>query len=257
MTLITLQMIDGPERGKVFRQIPTPVTIGREAGNDVQLTNDDRISRSHLRIHEQDGRILLTDLQSTNGTRVNGESVQNWHLRHGDLISVGRSVFLFGSVEEIACRLADLRKKDLSTHVPMGAVSEEHPFLDTVIDANRPPSSFPALLDLEIFRRFSSEELATLHLLAPPMLPVGLSPMQVAQLTEFLQYIQLRLRYLVSSVHQDSVCQNCASRPPSSRSSAARKNAEEQCFVLGEDQWHNFLDLYGRISLLLDHVAEP
>ena len=40
---------------------------------------------------------MLTDLESTNGTRVNGENVQLWILRYGDLIAMGRSVLLFGS----------------------------------------------------------------------------------------------------------------------------------------------------------------
>ena len=73
MALITLRVVHGADRGRTFAEIPTPLTIGREEGNCIQL-NDERISRFHLKIQEDQRKIVLTDLQSTNGTRVNGES---------------------------------------------------------------------------------------------------------------------------------------------------------------------------------------
>ena len=82
MALITLRVLDGADRGRVFADVPTPFTIGREEGNPLQL-NDERISRFHLKIQEDQDKIVLTDLQSTNGTKVNGETVQIWSLRPG------------------------------------------------------------------------------------------------------------------------------------------------------------------------------
>jgi hypothetical protein len=57
-------------------------------------------------VQQEDGDIILTDLESTNGTRVNGSPVQIRRLRAGDQISVGRSMLLFGTLEEIAARRA-------------------------------------------------------------------------------------------------------------------------------------------------------
>ena len=54
---------------------------------------------------------MLTDLESTNGTKVNGEDIQLRILRFGDMISLGRSVLLFGKREQIAERLAGLRAR--------------------------------------------------------------------------------------------------------------------------------------------------
>ncbi|MBV9125375.1 MAG: FHA domain-containing protein, partial [Planctomycetes bacterium] len=51
---------------------------------------------------------ILTDLESTNGTRVNGRVIQICRLQAGDRISLGRSMLLFGSNEEILARMADL-----------------------------------------------------------------------------------------------------------------------------------------------------
>jgi len=113
MALITLRVIDGADRGHVYADVPIPLTIGREEGNAIQL-NDERVSRFHIKIQEDQNKIVLADLESTNGTKVNGESVQLWILRPGDVISIGRSVLVFGSREEIARRLAGLRGMDIS-----------------------------------------------------------------------------------------------------------------------------------------------
>ena len=96
MADVTLRVLDGADRGRVYERLPTPVTIGREEGNVVQL-NDERISRYHIKIQEDGGKLVLTDLESTNGTRVNGEDVQLRILRFGDVIAVGRSVLLYGT----------------------------------------------------------------------------------------------------------------------------------------------------------------
>ena len=107
-TSLTLRVLDGADRGYVYQNLDLPITVGREEGNDIEL-NDERISRFHAKIQLDHDRIVLTDLGSTNGTKVNGEDIQLRILRYGDLISVGRSVLLFGSREQIAQRLQDLR----------------------------------------------------------------------------------------------------------------------------------------------------
>ena len=105
MAAVTLQIVEGLERGATFRGLHTPVTIGREEENSLRL-NDERVSRFHVKLQEDGGRILLTDLDSTNGTRVNGRPVSMRVLRPGDQIAVGRCVLTFGSREEIAAALA-------------------------------------------------------------------------------------------------------------------------------------------------------
>src|SRR5215472_11852760 len=107
MMTVTFQVLDGVDRGRVFRNLPPPVTIGREEGNGLRL-NDERVSRFHAKVQQDNGDIILTDLESTNGTRVNGKAVQIRRLRPGDRILVGRSVLLFGSPEEIWARKATL-----------------------------------------------------------------------------------------------------------------------------------------------------
>src|SRR6266436_9696051 len=103
MTTVTFQVLDGVDRGGVFRNLPPPITIGREEGNGLRL-NDERVSRFHAKVQQDNGDIILTDLESTNGTRVNGNVVQIRRLRPGDRVHLGRSLLLFGSEQEIRDR---------------------------------------------------------------------------------------------------------------------------------------------------------
>ncbi len=105
MAKITFQVLEGVDKGRVFRDLVTPVTIGREEGNLLRL-NDERISRFHAKVQTDNDDFILTDLESTNGTRVNGTVVQIRRLRYGDRLAIGRTLLLFGSNEEIAQRLA-------------------------------------------------------------------------------------------------------------------------------------------------------
>jgi len=68
------------------------VSIGRSPGNTFALTADDRgVSAYHAVIYTDPQRMLLQDLQSTNGTFVNGRRVQECVLGAGDEIGLGRS----------------------------------------------------------------------------------------------------------------------------------------------------------------------
>src|SRR6516225_2694085 len=103
--VVTFQVLEGIDKGRVFRVLQTPVTIGREEGNILRL-NDERVSRYHAKVQFDNGEVILTDLESTNGTRVNNTVVQIRRLKPGDRISIGRSLLLFGSEQEISARNA-------------------------------------------------------------------------------------------------------------------------------------------------------
>lgn len=222
MAFITLRVLDGADRGRTFGDVPTPLTIGREEGNPIQL-NDERISRFHLKIQEDQSKIVLTDLQSTNGTKVNGESVQIWILRPGDVIAVGRTLLVYGSRDEIAQRLASLRGVDLAEGVTLDADEfDEEP------DA--------AELDFELNFSEHPEAQQMLHTLLPPDLPDEMTAGQAAQLAEVFQYINLRMRSLLQSVH---------SKPKSDR------------VTLGQREWQNLIDLQDRLAVYLRRIGEP
>ena len=77
---------------------PDPVLIGRDPQNDVVL-DDRRVSRKHAEVRLRLGRYTLYDLQSTNGTYVNGRRVAEKVLEDGDKISIGGLEIVFRAVD--------------------------------------------------------------------------------------------------------------------------------------------------------------
>jgi pSer/pThr/pTyr-binding forkhead associated (FHA) protein len=68
--------------------------IGRD--KDVQVPLKDPLaSRQHAVILFHDGQFMLKDLDSTNGTQMNGASIKQAGLNHGDKFRVGDTVLQF------------------------------------------------------------------------------------------------------------------------------------------------------------------
>jgi pSer/pThr/pTyr-binding forkhead associated (FHA) protein len=220
ITGITIRVLDGADRGRVFQNLTPPITIGREEGNTIQL-NDERVSRYHVKIQEDHNRLVITDLESTNGSKVNGEDVQLRILRFGDMIQLGRSVLLFGSREQIAQRLARLRADESDSRTP-------DPELNKAANISS--------LDFELNWSEDADLQATIHALEPPELPERLTPGQAAQLAELLEFLHLRLRNLIGSVQGDS---------------------KSNKMILDLRQWQALVDLQARLSEYLRQVGEP
>lgn len=89
-----LVMHSGPTPGKVFPLEGDVITIGREAGNGI-IINDAEVSRKHTQFVFQGGKIIVTDLGSTNGTFVDGQRLTGQHiLQSGQIISLGEQISL-------------------------------------------------------------------------------------------------------------------------------------------------------------------
>jgi hypothetical protein len=73
-----------------------PMHIGRSPECELVL-RDSRVSRRHARLTARDGVLVLTDLGSTNGTRVNGHRVTEVALGAGDRITIGETVLTIES----------------------------------------------------------------------------------------------------------------------------------------------------------------
>jgi hypothetical protein len=86
---------DGQERD--LRLDGTPLTIGRAPDNGLPL-DDARVSRHHARLRARHGMLILTDLDSTNGVRVNGVRVAEVALGVGDRIEIGDTILLVDAV---------------------------------------------------------------------------------------------------------------------------------------------------------------
>jgi hypothetical protein len=69
---------------------PQELLVGRSSGCDVVLS-DATVSRKHARLILRDGRWVLQDLGSTNGSRLNGRQVGRCQLRPGDELCLGEA----------------------------------------------------------------------------------------------------------------------------------------------------------------------
>jgi len=197
MPPVTFQVLEGIDKGKVYRDLPTPVTIGREEGNVLRL-NDERVSRFHAKIQFDNGEVIITDLESTNGTRVNGNVVQIRRLRAGDRIGVGRSLLLFGSEKEIRERM-DTLSGGTSGAAP-GSATRYNP---QTVPSQTISSDFDHDLsfDLSPTDKITTAG-GTLYVgnRALPPLPQKLAPSQAARLAELLDFLHRHLTNAVDNI---------------------------------------------------------
>jgi signal transduction histidine kinase len=106
-----LFVIQGRNRGARFDLTgqPLAVTIGREAGNFIQL-DDNEVSRRHAEIRRVGDTLVLGDLTSSNGSFVNDRRVERAELASGDRIRIGRTVLVYAKDhdDEQAIGLVDI-----------------------------------------------------------------------------------------------------------------------------------------------------
>ncbi|WP_164102610.1 ATP-binding protein [Candidatus Laterigemmans baculatus] len=91
----SLFVIRGRDQGRYFALEPKPTRIGRDPASAIQLI-DSEVSRSHAELRPRsDGRLELVDLDSSNGTMVNGEKIERCELRSGDRVQIGQTLMIF------------------------------------------------------------------------------------------------------------------------------------------------------------------
>ena len=90
--LLVVQRSPSLEEGDEFPVNSAPVTVGRGGQNDLVLTGDDFASARHARIEVRGDGVWVQDLESTNGTFVNGSRVAGaQRLDPGDVLRVGET----------------------------------------------------------------------------------------------------------------------------------------------------------------------
>ncbi|MFM8287105.1 MAG: FHA domain-containing protein [Planctomycetaceae bacterium] len=232
MSEITIRVLEGDQRGRVYARLVPPLTIGREEDNSIQL-NDERVSRFHLKIQEDDGRLILTDLDSTNGTKINGHPVQMRVLQPGDLVTLGRAVLLIGSDEEIR-----RGQKPLRPSAGPGPADEELPIghgtVRDLIEAIPGDEFLPA----PGAARGAEGAEAPLFRGGPPPLPEGLRVGQLACLSDVLSHLHHEIAQVCDETSED-------------RQAA---QAEVRC---PRATWHRLLVLQSQLATYLKQISDP
>ncbi|MEO6774093.1 MAG: GGDEF domain-containing protein [Kofleriaceae bacterium] len=89
-----LTILTGTLSGQLFKVSKGQLTIGRSPHAELRL-DDDGISRNHARIRSETNRAWIEDMESRNGTFVNGERIKDAvELKDGDKVQVGRGTVL-------------------------------------------------------------------------------------------------------------------------------------------------------------------
>ena len=92
MTFLAVER--GQKAGKRLELQEFPATVGRDPTNTCVI-NDREASRHHFRIKQRGRLFILEDLESRNGTFVNGDRVVNTTLQGGDKILLGTTELIF------------------------------------------------------------------------------------------------------------------------------------------------------------------
>lgn len=96
-----LVVIYGMDLGRKYDLTKPQFTIGRSSKCDIQI-DQESISRTHAVIVNDGKKVMVRDLGSTNGTYVNDRQVDQYEVKNGDFIKIGRTIFKFiagGNIE--------------------------------------------------------------------------------------------------------------------------------------------------------------
>ncbi|MEW6557842.1 MAG: adenylate/guanylate cyclase domain-containing protein [Elusimicrobiota bacterium] len=97
--MVILKGIAGACKDKQYELGNKKMTLGRGRENSVIL-EDYVVSRNHAKLEQLEGKVVITDTGSRNGTFVNDERVKERVLKNNDRIKIGESVFLINITEE-------------------------------------------------------------------------------------------------------------------------------------------------------------
>ena len=129
--IVRLAVIKGPDAGKVFEIPPGQTrTVGRSSKSDIHI-HDIGISRIHCQVRNEGNRSLAEDLNSKNGTIVNGERIiQSAQLQDDDELKIGTTVLKVAIV-----------KDDERTPGSAREAKEVRAEVEAIEERERPPAS--------------------------------------------------------------------------------------------------------------------
>jgi pSer/pThr/pTyr-binding forkhead associated (FHA) protein len=106
----TLKGLTGPWAGKRYALGKAVSVVGRVDANDVAI-EDDSVSRRHAEVRKSGTGFIVRDLQSANGTFLNGERVSEAPLRPGDVVKFGVVEFSYSGPAMTVAKGEDSAKK--------------------------------------------------------------------------------------------------------------------------------------------------
>jgi transcriptional regulator with GAF, ATPase, and Fis domain len=152
-------VIAGPLKDSALELGEDEVSIGRDSSNSVQLA-DSLLSRRHCRIKREGESFRLSDLESLNGTFVNGRPVREHTLAHGDQISVGESRLVFllhdGEMPAPSSNPVHLSELNMTAHSTVRLKVDEAFYLQPQSEWTRLPALANMARDLSLLVKIST-----------------------------------------------------------------------------------------------------
>ncbi|MFW7378250.1 MAG: HD domain-containing phosphohydrolase [Oligoflexus sp.] len=117
MTFLAIER--GKDAGKRIEIKDFPISIGRDPSSDV-IVRDSEASRNHIKIKRRGRLFILEDLDSRNGTFVNGDRVINTTIVSGDKILIGSTELVFFAPDDDVHIATDLVSFDITIDKKVG-----------------------------------------------------------------------------------------------------------------------------------------
>lgn len=204
---LALRVAEGRLQGLVIPLRGRPLLVGRDPECRLRCTSP-LVSRRHAVIERRDGQIVLRDLSSTNGTRLNGAPIdgQPHPLTAGDRLEIGPLVLLVEALEERPTRLptaAGVTEELITSWIdPEAAGSTTMPETSAVDRPETPDAAPASRVGVEVIQgvvvltpraaHFDAEAAEQIRGVLLAYAAEGATPCRVAVNCEFVQQITSR-----------------------------------------------------------------
>lgn len=137
--MLILTVLQGPDKGRRY-ELPghEPQLIGRTT--EALPLQDQTVSRRHAELTPDDGKWYINDLESANGTFINGLRVNKRRLLHpGDQIRTGTTLFVYGQMPDSLLRNRGVRigkRDEINAHIEAAVHSTDESMIVAVPDAD-------------------------------------------------------------------------------------------------------------------------
>jgi diguanylate cyclase (GGDEF)-like protein len=127
--IATLLVLAGPNAGEVYAVEEAETIIGRIEGSQVRLP-DGGVSRVHCKLLQTDFGFEIEDLDSRNGTFLNGQRIQQGTLKDGDKLQIGRTTILKFAIQDQLERRFQRQMANSAMRDPLTQVLNRRYFLE-------------------------------------------------------------------------------------------------------------------------------
>ncbi len=153
-------VLTGSQAGKMYKLEHDELLVGRAPEAAIRI-EDDGVSRRHATITTQtDGAVVIVDLNSTNGTFCNGETIETRTLQDGDKIQIGTTTILKFSFQDSVEEDFQRRQYESATRDALTECFNKKYFLERLPNEiafatrrNKPLSL--AMMDIDHFKRIN------------------------------------------------------------------------------------------------------